>query len=418
MMDMLCDDVQREIISHLDSIQDIQLVSKHFNYIANTSKLYFEGHQNSTIFSLKALRQYMAQNNSDMTKFRMPWATEIDLATDFDDFNAIDPEILMKALKIIFHQEKKRHLILNSCSWALPGLPKFLSGYKFERILFSGHYTLNQTNNQGLVFSAKEVQVPASIYPFLNFIDVESLSLCLDYVNAEIGLEHDSVLKAFNSKESKNLKSLYIYGPFFTNTIFSEFVIDSKLLALKKLELNGQSCIWHDARIFQLCCPNLEHLKISASNLICNDLDYFDWTLWPRLKSLSLEDNFTLKEIKNWPPNLEHLNVLDTSIQLHNEKNFDTSAIKTLATACSTNAQWSEYFQLPTLESLTLKLEHFISGPQYKSRKNLGPEFWTQINKIPNLKVVSVEFMERLKYKHLFKELRNYLKPEIFLNAV
>ena len=412
-MDLLCDDVQREIVSHLDSISGIQNVSKHFKYIANTSKLYFDGHKNSTIFSLKVLRQYML-HNKDISLFKMPHAVEIDLVTDFNDYNAFDPELLKEALKQLFNfTNKKLRLVVNSFSWSLQGLPCFLSKLnKFESILFSGHNYYNI--NKDLVFSCKEVHIPGSLYAHIKFENVASLSLCLDYnINTEIALENISVRKAFNSQTTLN--ELFIYGPFLTCPIFSEFVISSQLLALKTLELHCQLPIWHYARTIQLCCPNLKNFKISASNLITSDLDYFDWNLWPQLKSLSLEDNFTLKDFKNWPSNLEHLNILDTGLQLLKQKNFETKKLKTLATSCSTSMRWKSFFKtMPDLEVLTLKMEHFVSGPQFKSRKNLCPaDFWTSFNDIKHFNTLSVKFLERLWNKNLFKEeIQKYLNTE------
>ena len=106
--------------------------------------------------------------------------------------------------------------------------------------------------------------------------------------------------------------------------------------------------------------PSLECLAIQGSNLVFQDFDYFDWTCWPHLTRLDLEDNWTLKHWPHLPPALSELRVARTGLTIPPREYFDLNTLS-CTVASSSTCPWKN--RISHSKSLVyLEIEGHVNG--------------------------------------------------------
>lgn len=170
--------------------------------------------------------------------------------------------------------------------------------------------------------------------------------------------------KAFSS----NTSSLCLHG-ILTDMSMKSLERARPNYELVSLELHFQGiCTFSSASSLQRMCPNLKALKIKASNLTSTTMAYFDWLLWPHLKSLDLEHNYTLETFQ-LPRGLETLRVAFTGIRSLRQLYLDSGVQYSGLTSLSLDVS-------PLLYSDTMDFIQNHSGLQklYLNLKNFMPK--------------------------------------------
>jgi hypothetical protein len=386
-MDTLNDDVTRTIFSFCDSLSSLECVNKRFKELAETTKVYFEGPINSTIFTLKSLEQ-----NGPCY---MPFVQNLNLVCKepLTDYAALNLYSALLALKLESRLQLNLTLILDTSVLELPGVYDYLQRFSYAVLAIHDNVGIN---SKDYTFQCKQLICESGFYWSHTFIGLESLHIFSSYGHYKI--DEFALVKALKD----NIIELEVHGPMLSDQLVETFDFVNTKLKILTLSQQSNACTWYNAKTIQKCCPNIEEFTLSSSNLIIHDLLNFDFFLWP-LKKLDVSYNYSLRELPK-VPNLEHLNITGTSIRPLNI----TSQVKNLHADISINAEWYDYFLRNTLESATLTIKHFISGPQYESRIDLVSLglFFSLLDKTS----VTVDILETFRKDAVLKKLRPYCK--------
>ena len=357
MMDLLCEDVQRLIVSNLDSTAQLSKTSKHWKHICETSKVHFPNHVNSTIFTLQGL-----QKNGPVY---MPYVNILDL--NYLQFNNCNLDLLtaLKALRL--HERHNLNLILKICFdvMILPGVQQFLQSLTFsevhyESILCGNTFTFHTTAIWCLPFAFIHLQCPT----LKKLVLLEEDPCSSSYGN-------EALQKAFCCKHLVDLE----VESFLCGTL--SLAMNS---SLKSLKLGDQRLSYEkNAALLQLACPNLVEFSLQRSNLNRYDLEHFKWQLWPRLKCLDLSKNYNLS-FQVWPLGLESLNIMDTCFTIDQLECLDFTSLKVFKADIQTNLKWFSFFLNHCFDTVHLNVRNFLHGRQYLNRVDLVHDFWTCIH--------------------------------------
>lgn len=125
-----------------------------------------------------------------------------------------------------------------------------------------------------------------------------------------------------------------------------------------KLTLVHQGILsWRTWRQAMRNMPNIRSLTIQGSNLILADFQYFDWSLWPHIRRLDVEHNWTLKDWPDLPGGLTELAVANTGLIGPSLTAVDET-IKALSCNVGPVSLWNSYLRRrgPALESVAVTM--------------------------------------------------------------
>jgi hypothetical protein len=177
-------------------------------------------------------------------------------------------------------------------------------------------------------------------------------------------------------------------------------LIKTRCISLKKLFLHHQSaCTWKNTQKLQIQSPNVEEFGISASSLLDSDLELFNWTLWPNLKTLIFDQNYILWKYSKWPKGLKNLRIC-YCVPESLPSNLESLAVIIQGSCAATFARWETCLKRQNLKSLTITFSNFL--PLFWSPTE---PFWTQCE---TLEVLQINLRERI-----FPEYMNLLRKRL-----
>jgi hypothetical protein len=179
---------------------------------------------------------------------------------------------------------------------------------------------------------------------YYNNVFIGLLKLTLFNVSSFLAEDLSAIQKAL---QEKHLKSLELNG-ILTDALISRMHFKSHSLTRLYLHFQGV-CNWDTARCLQTSTPNIEYFGLRSSNLMSHQLDNFDWSLWPNLKGLDFENNYTLVGQINVPKTLKKLYIAFTK------------AIVDLPEGLEDFSSNVFYFQLVSLKHIRKLRLHFLS---------------------------------------------------------
>ena len=364
-MNLLCEDLERHIAGFCDlnTLKCLSNVSKSWRSAVNEAQVFEHGPINGTTFS--------SYTHSQHGPVYMQFVTEIQLLLVWDQ------AVILEALKALDlnRGHRKRNVTLhinqefiNSCG---PAVLELLYGFHWyainsDALNLDYFHTENANVTIHTIIHSKHFQVIHEL-TIIYYGDNQDIS--------RLGTE-----RAF----AMGSRALVCYG-----VLTDESMKTASLnVNLKRLCLINEGCCeWTNATNLQRAAPNLESFSILSSNIRDKDLDQFDWSLWPRLKSLNLEHNYTLRgsNIK-WPSNLEELYVAYTEIRSP-EKLPNCQSIKQLSCNLQLSNNWFQYIGSKQLSGLSVYMREFIQ----EEREYL---FWKSINTLNNIRKITVHHME------------------------
>lgn len=388
----LSPDVHRLIVSHLDkdSVGSLSLLDDSTSYwktIVSSSKINYDGPQNSTIFSLGSLVEHGPRS--------MPYVKHLDLVLkDHYQYSEFNQDLLFNALtKLKLNEKKKFSLTMIICEeiYSMRKVCKLLQTYSFQHVVFVGrsfyepmdesqldedqHISNEETKKD--VWALKSLKCPCEFFVRSTFMYLEELELSWDSVS-ERPEESQSILLAFQQNQLKKLVTL---GPFLSPSIMKVLPTNYSLETLILVSYTYSYFDWSNAQYLQKYCPNIKNFSIQYSNLITRDLEFFDWSLW-NLETLDLSNNYTLRDVKVWPKALTGLYLHDTNLDLSCSQGLDVSGLKHLSIDLSATSEWAHYLStMKNIKTLYFNMRHFLSGVQFQASRQLigGPWFWSHI---------------------------------------
>ena len=381
-MESLNSDIERYIVEFCDEADCIALekTSKFFAEAVKTGKLSWEGRFNGPTFSLKT----HIRNGPVF----MPFLKTIDLTFNTVYTNMSSTTYLsecLEALRVpfIIKMRAKVHLIISSEILTSHVIRNFINSISWASI----------TCNDNLIFdlnvSTLKLNCQPRVYLSNIFRDVETLILM------STGRTNFASSMTKIIGESK-MTSLTLYG---VMTEYSMGINQIPCKSLKHVTLFHQSYrSWSGVHFFQRATPNLESLKISSSNLISSDFDCFDWALWPDLKKLDIENNFTFLNNRhiNWPPKLKSLCAANTGLV---GTSWVPSGLSELTADIHLNNDWAGLIHSESYSSLRVVLKHYYNSGDHDF-------FWKNML---GIKSICLKFMEYFGKDHLYKRARSEL---------
>jgi hypothetical protein len=346
----LPEDVQLEIISFCDA-QDLDVlceVSQEVAKLVSKGPVHVRGLSNSTIFCYATYCNY--------GPVFMPFVKTIDL-TDFQGLTASAAE-LKEALDALRFETLRgpKHLILNS-SWAftLGFVQDFMARNPWASIttidakaLFEVPMEVDSLEIHTKAFARSNVK-PRKRLVLVDFATDEELfhSVALEKALQSsiehfecIGVLHDALFPLFRLHKNRKIKCLI---------------------------LHAQSLLeWTHMEALQHGLPNLESFGIIRSNYLWNDFLTIDWSLWPNVRHLFLQENFMLQPLDRVELT-EHTQQMFQQLETFKIHSMDYELIETMKSLrtleCSLpfrdlHSFYSTVGHLKHLDSLTLHIEY------------------------------------------------------------
>ena len=292
--------------------------------------------------------------------------------------NASPCEMVFEALEALqVHKLRRRDLsIYYNCD--------FSQDTRFLNFLGSKtwHTALQTSNRQSemrqVYLSALHVHLRAQ--HFLHYVftgALQRLELCDDnFLNVDIR----TCQRAF----SVMTKSLSMHGILTDGSMLSLNSLKPNTF-LESLELHFQGiCTFENVKCLQRVCPNIQRLKIRASNLTEKNLDYFDWALWPNLHTLDFEHNYTLHTFQ-LPRGIKHLRIAFTGIRslrtLYALSDVDYSGLSSLSIDASPLLDDTiDFMAAHGLQHVLLNLKNFMP-------KTIDIQRWSIFNGLQTLEL-------------------------------
>lgn len=359
-MDLLCEDLERHIVGFcdLDSLKALNNVSKAWRAAVHEGQVYEHGPINGTTFSLLSFSQH--------GPVFMPFVTELQL---HGFWSSDDLRNGLQALDL-GRGHRKRDMVLDISQKFIENCPADVIAYlqsicwhtiRSDADILDGFVTQNAAVAYQSIGSFK-VSNELTTYYFGNSKEVSTI------VSA----------KAFELMP----KSIVLYGVL-TDEAMGSLPINYNLEHLTLV--NEGCCEWNNAQRLQLACPNLESFSILSSNLVARDLDHFNWSLWPKLRSLNVEHNYTLNghQTIHWPTNLESLYVAYTQLMTPDALPVCKS-IKHLSCNLELKKNWFSYIESKQLKALSVHMRQFINESQEYA-------FWSSLSKIDKISIHHME---------------------------
>jgi len=362
-MNTLCEDIERHIVSFCgeDSVASLRNVSKAWRAATQEARLFYHGPINGTTFSSRTF--------SEHGPVFMPFVTEIQLLEQWA------PDTLRVAIGALHLTvgHRKRVLDLHINREFLESCPSDV--FQF---LTSIHWHSIQSDCAVVdFFHAENMNVGIqTLIQSDNFKVTNEITIV--YFGTCPTISQLASQKAF----ALGPRSIVMYGVL-TDDAMTRLPVNHNL---QRLCLISEGCCeWINAKDLQRACPNLEALSILSSNLIDTDFDHFDWSLWPRMRSLNVEHNYTLRGHKvNWPSNLEELYVAYTEIR---SPELLPRCLKQLSCNLQLTNNWFMYIQSNQLHAISVYMREITTD----EREFL---FWSSLNSLNTIRKISVQHFD------------------------
>jgi len=427
-------DIHRLIVSHLDkdSIKSLRKLDTcketYWDAIVLTSKLNYDGPQNSTIFSIASLLEHGPRH--------MPFVKHLDLFLNVNyDYMTFNQDILLQGLKELnINRGKQFVLTLKICEeiYAMKKVRQLLQSLTFLEILYVGQsfYRSNDADLNDMrtdieekdldisaeksieaknTWKTKRLKCTCDFFVKSIFLHLEILELVWDSVS-EQPEESESILLAF---QQNSLKKLVTLGPFLTPHIMKILPTNYSLECLSLVGYTNSYYDWSNAQYLQRYCPNIKHFSLQYSNLVTRDLEFFDWSLW-NLETLDLSYNYTLRDLTRWPKALTELYVHDTNLDLSTCIGLDVSVLKHVSVDLSATSEWAFFLKsIKNIQTLHMNMKHYLSGVQFQASRLLigGPWFWSQLKDLKC--TVFVRLKEAFYKENILETHGSFLRPWI-----
>jgi len=207
----------------------------------------------------------------------------------------------------------------------------------------------------------------------------ESLTLQdLSYAN-----EASAIEKFF--QHPTTVHTLTIHGQFTSQILCAIQASGRVQLSVTTLVLQSQLPeLWPNITVLQRLLPNLEALTMSSSNIIAKDFQFFDWSLWPNLRSLNLENNWTLECVDlDVPKQITSLYLQNT---LHSypsiSKLMSERQCEAMSMELDVNIEWASLF---ARHGKSLKALHFHKRNHIETL--LWEPFWTTLKHLHTITI-------------------------------
>ena len=325
-MEGLWADLLGHIATFCSDLRPLRLVSKEFKLACTSAKRFGPSLSvNGTVCSLASMRL-----NGPVF---MPYVSTIDLRVrDYlDTFTISDCQPHLEALRL-----RPNANVSLKIYWAgyeaLPWLVNFVAGR-----------TWSSFTCDGLPYGpvkAHAVDLPAS-----DFTDTTTPSQELKLTETQV-LPHATdpsiAVRAF----ATNIKKLVICGLLTDSSID---LLTKTNERIEDLELHFLGCCSFDnIRRIQRVTPNLKRFVLRNSNILTSHLMQLDWSLWPFLETLDLENNFTLVRLPNVPKSIMDLNIQNTGIMSPSDVGL-VDGLKRFSCSINSN-RWASFFKARAME--------------------------------------------------------------------
>ena len=351
-------------------------VSKSWRSSVDTAPLCIEGPVNGDTLSFYTMSKY--------GPVFMPFVTTINLS-----FCGLVPTNLLDcllALKLFSFKKRKLTLHVSSNVLAIDQIKTFLKTIHWHYVSASDTVELDITTTNA--------QLSSQSWSLSTLHGLKKLSLIDMFKNEDLSIS--CTKKAF---ETPGLESLELFG-----LLTDEAMLNLPVsYSLKNIELHHQGiCTWTNVQSLQLASPNIESFSILSSNLLKEHLSLFQWAYWPYLKTLNLENNYTLNSGQiYWPPSLKELFVAYTLITGPSCLPIGLSKI-----SCSMdlNDAWYLYLKKNQLTSISATMRHYIKD------SNMEIQFWSGIYKSGHLERLSIHHLEFFQQDIHMNAIRSHIK--------
>lgn len=387
-MELLCLDLERHIASFCDhwTLDSLSNVSKGWRHAVETAPVNIEGPINGDTFSFFTASRF--------GPVYMPFVNTIVLEYRFSEA----PKNLLECLAALkLHTFKKRKLALHISSAVLdafgPQLHAFLATISWASISALDHVSIH--------LRAHTAHLSSYSWSQSTLVGLKKLFL-IDMIKNE-DLSVICVRKAFLAPE---LEHLCLYGVL-TDTAMLDL---PRSTSLKDLECHYEGvCTWTNIRPLQLACPELRSFSIISSNLLKVHLDLFCWSLWPYLKRLNVEQNYTLN-LNNgpihWPPSLTELFVAYTNIT---GPSFMPLGLTKISCNLELTDLWLKYLTSNALTSISATMKHYIKNSSIES------SFWSLVHQNGHLQRLAVHHMEFFRQDELINNIKSTINNTLVL---
>jgi hypothetical protein len=357
-MDLICEDLERHIVTFcdVDTVGSLYNVSASWRRATQEARLHFSGPINGSTFS--------ASTYSNHGPVYMPFVSEIYLMEQWN------PDTLRAAIGALdlTRGHRKRMIDLHMNHDFLDSCPEDVLNYLTAipwNTVHSDCAVVDSFRAQNMNVGIQTL-VKSSNFQVVNEITTVYFGTCPTF----------SVL-ASQKVFLTGAKSIVMYGVL-TDDAMSKLPVNYNL---ERLCLVSESnCDWIHAKDLQRACPNLKAFSILSSNLIDRDLDNFDWSLWPSLKSLNVEHNYTFRGVKvNWPKGLQELYVAYTEIRVPDSLPTCTTIQQLSCNLYLTN-NWYAYIRSKQLRAISVYMRQVITLEQEYL-------FWSSLNGINKISV-------------------------------
>lgn len=298
-MDQAPIDLLRRIAEFSDSatFDAVKVLSKDWKRATNDCPVHVEGPVNGDTFSIHTLMQ-----NGPVF---MPYVVRLDLS----GFAPNHVDVLVAALKALNIPKITRPITVFA-THAVLGLPEVCQIIQGIRNLYMWAY-LDPPIECDLVLSPSICHMSALAFGLMDIRPRDKICL-MNYMREADANEacRLCVAKAF----SCGARDLCFFGTL-TDQLIQGLDGLPDLLHVEILGLHHQGILtWCTWPTLMRKTPNVWSLSITGSNLVFGDFEYFDWSLWPYLTSLDLEENWTLQSWPRLPVGLKHLGVANTGL--------------------------------------------------------------------------------------------------------
>lgn len=357
-------DLLRRIAEYSDgpTFEAVQGLSKEWKRAATDCPVHIAGPVNGNTFSIHTLEQ-----NGPVY---MPYVTRLDLS----HFGHNHKDVLIAALNALNIARITRPITVYATA-AVVGMPEVCSILQTIRNLYLWAYldgpivcnlTLHPSicHMSALAFASFDVR-PRDKVCLMNYMkESEANVACVT-----------SVAKAFLC----GARDLCFFGTL-TDGLIGRLEDLPEMAHVEILGLHHQGILtWATWPTLMQKCPNVTQLRITGSNLVLADFQYFDWTLWPYLRSLDLEENWTLQSWPPLPPGLKHLGVANTGLVGPSLTRVD-EGLESLScnVASMAGCFWKAYFKRRPLRCLKLSM-NVVTGHEI---------FWTSLTSAESIDVL------------------------------
>jgi len=392
-MNDLCEDTQRHIVSLCDAstVEALAKTSKIWPDIIRTSVLSFCGPINGNTFSGET---FVRNGPCFMPNLSIVHINALHVIDGLTALNLTKVRQYKNGLKLFLNLQ-----ILDD------QIASFIESHTWGSIILLRRGSDFSSFSRPLLCRTKKMVCFAEDFVYTKPETLEHLVLT--------GFEINTYSAIFQSLFQFKLHTLKLYG-FLTNAAIVSCTM-LKMPSLKNLLLNNEAiCDWQHAPTLQSMFPNVESFAIRTSNLLNTDLMFFNFKLWPHLKRLDFENNYTamihaMYDI--WPKSLETFRILNCRhIYMDMGPQLRDLSI-------SISPEWLP-FKLPFfVEKYPLLTRLYISLDGYLTNEQL--QCFGLLTDLKHLTILELTFKERI--SHVVTQMLNQVRslcPNVLVKKI